>query len=610
MSTPKFQPSRRAALFALAGTAAGGALPLTAAPAAQAAQAAESAPASPAVPAALANPTAATTTTATGTATGTAGPQGPWTRLPMLADPTDPWHIAPHPAGALTPRTVPSGVEVSDDRGVLATLTTDARTVTLRGPRRWFTEQPKTVDDPFSRTLTSGWGQSPNGGTWTHHNGTATDYFVEQGRAAITLSPNQSRFSLLADRAIGDVYAAARFSFDRLPVGATASLALVFAAEDVNNHYRARLIVTPAGEVRLVLEKELENSVKELSAAVTVGTGFAAFDHWWVRVEKAGDLLRARAWKHGAGVEEPTTWHHSMSDQGEPPSYRVFRTGRVGVRGLASVGATVAPQARIYDFRVDSAVWTDAPLITHDTWVRVLPEPFDGAWTPAIEQRIRAWAGDTSPDALAYSCMYRPSFPDVTDPARPGTRVLGEAGYSPADPVTGLRTVGADFHEYMGRDWTFEASGETRSARPEFAGQLDCSGFVRMVYGHHMGLPMVRYQQFDGRNLPRESRHIAASGPGVKIAEGAAGQVPPLNGLRIGDTVFFDTDEDSDQGGHIGIYLGPDQHGQMRFVSSRKSPNGPTIGDIGGKSILNGTPKSPTVNGDLYTNTLRVIRRF
>ncbi|MER7517159.1 NlpC/P60 family protein [Streptomyces sp. NPDC126499] len=586
MPAAQFRPSRRSALIALAGAAAGGALPMAAAPAAVA-------------------DTATTVPSA-----GAAGPAGPGARLPLLVDPTDPWHFAPHPAGALTTRTVPGGLEVSDDRGVLATLTTGARTVTLRGPRRWFTEQKKAVRDAFDRVPPGGgWGMSPGGGTWSHHNGVAADYFVESGRAAITLAAGKSRYSLLPDKAIGDLHAAARFSFDRLPAGAPVSLALVFSARDVNNHYRARLIVTPAGEVQLALEKELADTPVTLSAPVTVGTGFAAYDHWWVRVDRTGDLLRARAWKHVAGGTEPDVWHHSAYDPEKDPS-KVFRTGAVGVRALASTGATVTPQARIYDVTLDSATWTEPPLVTHDTWVRVLPEPFDGAWAPAVEQRIRAWAGDTSPDVLAYASMYRPFAPAITDPARQGARVLGEAGYSKADPTTGLRKVGADFHEYMGLDWDFPASGEHAAADPDFKGHLDCSGFVRMVYGHHMGIPMVLYRQFDGHGLPRESKDIAASGPGVKIADGGVGQAPPLDGLRIGDAVFFDTDEDSDAGGHIGIYLGPDQHGGLRFVSSRKTPNGPTIADVGGRSILNGAPRTETSNGDLYTHALRVIRRF
>jgi hypothetical protein len=586
MSEPTFSLSRRAALTALAGAAAGSALPLAAAPTANAA-----------APAALATVTAASSEPVA---------QAPGFRVPVLIDPTDPWHYAPHPAGALTTRAIVGGLEVSDDTGVLATLTTGARTVTLRGARRWFTEQKKAVRDAFNRTPpTGGWGMSPGGGTWSHHNGVDADYFVDSGRAAITLAAGKSRYSLLPDHGIGDVYAAARFSFDKLPVGAPVSLGLVFAAQNVNNHYRARLIVTPAGDVQLVLEKELADAPTTLSAAVTVGTGFKAFDHWWVRVEKSGDVLRARAWRHvTTGVDdEPTSvWHHSVRDPEKAPD-AVFRSGTVGVRGLASTGATVLPQARIYDFRIDTASWTDPPVVTHDTWVRVLPEPFDGTWTAAVEQRIRAWAGDTSPDALTYSSMYRPFAPAVTDPARQNAQVLGESGYS--EPLaSGLREVGADFHEYMGLTWTFP-SGErvTETPDPKWLRNLDCSGFVRMVYGYHLGVPMgLAEDSVERRYLPRRSEWQAASSPGIVVAQ-ATDAPPPLDSLRIGDVLFWN-DPDDGAVSHTGIYMGLDQHGKRRFVSSRKTPNGPTMADVGGKSIIDGTAS------DLYKDKLRVIRRF
>lgn len=588
MSAPEFPLSRRAALTALAGAAAGSSLPLAAAPSATAA-----APAAP--------PAVSQTVTATSAETVA---QAPGFRAPVLLDPSDPWHYAPHPTGALTTRTVAGGLEVSDGTGVLATLTTGARTVTLRGARRWFTEQKKAVRDAFDRTPpTGGWGMSPGGGTWSHHNGVDADYFVESGRAAVTLAAGRSRYSLLPDRGVGDVSAAARFSFDKLPVGAPVSLGLVFAAQDVNNHYRARLIVTPSGEVQLVLEKELADTSTVLSGAVTVGTGFKAFDHWWVRVEKAGDVLRARAWRHVTSDldDEPTNvWHHSVRDPEKAPD-AVFRSGTVGVRGLASTGATVLPQARVYDFRIDTATWTDPPVVTHDTWVRVLPEPFDGTWTAAVEQRIRAWAGDTSPDALAYSSMYRPFAPAVTDPARQNTTVLGESGYSPLSS-SGLREVGADFHEYMGLAWSFPSGESTGAPDPKWLGNLDCSGFVRMVYGHHLGVPLGLAEDPDRRYLPRRSQWQAASSPGVVVAR-ATDAPPPLDALRIGDLLFWN-DPDDGAVSHTGIYLGTDQDGKRRFVSSRKTPNGPTMADVGGRSIIDGTPS------DLYTDKLRMIRRL
>ncbi|MFB7371990.1 C40 family peptidase [Streptomyces sp. NPDC056222] len=607
MSASMSTPSRRSALAALVGVAAGSSLPL----------ASSAGAATPAT-----TTTTTTTTTAATTATTAAVPTVPGGRLPMVLDPSDPWHFGAHPAGALTTRTLTGTsvlLEVSDDRGVLATLTTGARTVTLRGPKRWFTEQKKPFSDAFSRTLPAGqtgWGSSPGGGKWSTHNGADADYFLEGGRAAIRLTAaNSSRHALLPDKAVGDVDARARFSFDKVPTGAPVSLALTFAATDVNNHYRARLNITPAGEVQLLMEKELANATSTLSSAVTVGTGFAAFDHWWVRVEKTGDVLRARAWSHSAA--EPTTWHHSLRDPEKDPA-KVFGSGTVGVRALASSGATVPLEARVYDFDVVSAEWTDPPVISHDTWVRVLPAPFDGSWTPALEQQIRAWAGDTSPDALAYASMFRPFAPAVTDPALQGANVLGTSGYSEPD-AAGLRYVGADFHEYMGLDWTFPASGESVVAETQFKGHLDCSGFVRMVYGHHLGIPMVGSKNFDGRNLPRTSKNQSASGPGVVVSQ-ATGAAPSLAPLRIGDVVFFDaTDAEPDDPettdgviDHTGIYVGQDQHGGLRFVSSRRTPNGPTLADLGAKSILNGKQSVPAegVKGDLYTASLRVIRRF
>lgn len=602
MSASMSNPSRRSALAALAGVAAASSLPFASS--------------------AVAATPAATTTTPAPTATATTLPAALGGQRPMVLDPSDPWHFGAHPAGALTTRTLagpPALLEVFDRQGVLATLTTGAKTVTLRGPKRWFTEQKKPFSDTFSRTLPTGekgWGSSPAGGKWSTHNGDDADYALKDGRAAITLTANASRHALLSDKAVGDVDARARFSFDKVPADAPVSLALTFAATDVNNHYRARLDITPAREVQLVLEKELADVTSTLGPAVRVGTSFAAFDHWWVRVQKTGDVLRARAWKHGE--KEPETWDHNLRDPEKDPS-KVFNSGTLGVRAWASAGATAPlPEARVYTFDVVSAEWTDPPVISHDTWVRVLTAPFDGSWTPALEQQIRAWAGDTSPDALAYASMFRPFAPAVTDPALQDAKVLGTSGYSEKN-AAGLRFIGADFHDFMGLDWTFPGEPKVVTNPELFKGHLDCSGFVRMVYGHHLGIPMVVSKNFDGRNLPRTSKNQSASGPGVVVAK-ATGAPPSLASLRVGDVVFFDaTDADPNDLettdgviDHTGIYVGQDQHGGLRFASSRRTPNGPTLADLGAKSILNGKRSVPAQNikGDLYTDSLRVIRRF
>lgn len=52
---------------------------------------------------------------------------------------------------------------------------------------------------------------------------------------------------------------------------------------------------------------------------------------------------------------------------------------------------------------------------------------------------------------------------------------------------------------------------------------------------------------------------------------------------------------------HVGIYLSLDTAGRRRFVSSRKTVNGPTMSDLGGASLLDGA--------GTYTRTLHTVHR-
>ena len=79
-------------------------------------------------------------------------------------------------------------------------------------------------------------------------------------------------------------------------------------------------------------------------------------------------------------------------------------------------------------------------------------------------------------------------------------------------------------------------------------------------------------------------------------------QVTDLGGLLPGDLVFFDAStDDGAQIDHVGIFVGQDQAGHYRFISSRKTPNGPTLGDLGARSVLDGT--------GFYAAAFRAVRR-
>jgi hypothetical protein len=83
----------------------------------------------------------------------------------------------------------------------------------------------------------------------------------------------------------------------------------------------------------------------------------------------------------------------------------------------------------------------------------------------------------------------------------------------------------------------------------------------------------------------------------------AGAQVTDFGALDIGDLGFFDADAgDGPQLDHAGMYLGVDREGAPRFLSSRKTADGPTLGDAGGTSVLDGTGH--------YAKAFRAVRRL
>jgi len=244
------------------------------------------------------------------------------------------------------------------------------------------------------------------------------------------------------------------------------------------------------------------------------------------------------------------------------------------------------------------------PDVTHAVWVRTLAAPFNGvvdrAW---LKYALRA-NQRRSPDVLAIAMQYIAGAPPIFDGE---LRTGGEASYGPL--IDGEREEGADFNDYLGIRWTYP--DQTDKPEERQFGCLDCSGYMRIVWGyrHHLPgdlyssrIPLCLKPQRARRAMPRRAVEICESAPGVMVVENADSQVKDFSRLAIGDLVFFDADSsDGAKIDHVGIYLGPDSRNNHRFLSSRKRANGPTLGDLGGKSILDGT--------GLYAKAFRAVRR-
>jgi cell wall-associated NlpC family hydrolase len=227
-----------------------------------------------------------------------------------------------------------------------------------------------------------------------------------------------------------------------------------------------------------------------------------------------------------------------------------------------------------------------ADPVSSTTWVRVLDAPYrgeiDGGWLAAARE-------DTSPDVLEVAAEYLPGAPEVrTDD---GTLVSGEATYGPLD-ADGNRPVGADWNDYQQATASYGAGVDRHVRRPTRArsGSMDCSGYVRMVFGVRHPVPLTSRVD-GGDSLPRISRLQAREAPGVVPVPDRgprAADEDELDSVRPGDLVFFDAGDGRRGIDHVGIYLGTDEAGGHRFISSRRSSNGPTMGDRLEDSLLDG----------------------
>ena len=235
---------------------------------------------------------------------------------------------------------------------------------------------------------------------------------------------------------------------------------------------------------------------------------------------------------------------------------------------------------------------TTSASVTTRARVRLLSAPFDGQVDDAW---LTAALADTSPDLLDLGMQYATGAPVLDDGA--GGRLASDASYGPL--VDGVRQEGSDWNDYLGITATYGTTTDKPEA--DQIGSLDCSGFVRMVFGRRAGLPMTL--QPDGVRLPRRAVQMDASAPGLLVVPNSGQQVRSFDRLLAGDLVLFDASTDDGTAiDHVGIYLGVDSGGRHRFLSSRKKADGPTMGDVGGRSVLDGT--------GLYATSLRSVRRL
>jgi hypothetical protein len=186
----------------------------------------------------------------------------------------------------------------------------------------------ESVRDSFSRTVTGGWGTADAGGPWRTV-GRAADFAVTAGSARVSTPAGSARSAFLDHVAADRTDLAVTVSGRRPDAG---SLGVGVVGRRVGStDYRARLVVTSAGAVRL----ELRGGGSVLGSATLAGLPWSRTDRVRLRLQVLGTaptLVRAKAWR--AGAPQPTAWATAVTDS------------TAGLQRAGSPGITVSPGSR------------------------------------------------------------------------------------------------------------------------------------------------------------------------------------------------------------------------------------------------------------------------
>lgn len=317
-----------------------------------------------------------------------------------------------------------------------------------------------------------------------------------------------------------------------------------------------------------------------LAGVVLTCGGVLATSRWWMPGNDQRDGPRPVQVNGGQAVDE--LHKRFRFEQAGDPARTIVLDGARRVAELTSGARTVLVAGPARTFTEPQAT---AARIETTWWVRVAPAAYhpEQLRTAGFAAWLLAQIGNTGDDVLAAATQYITGAPERTDAN--GVRYAGDAGFGYLNEES-IRD-GADFYDFLGVPWTWQ-DGQVSRPSTRWNRQLDCSGYVRLIYGYRMGIEMFRGNGYV-TGLPRTAYAISDHAPSVVVASPTDSDEAPtdLSRVRPGDLVFFALHA-ADPGliTHCGIVLGPDTAGGLRFVSARQRINGPTFGDVGGDGVI------------------------
>jgi putative cell wall-binding protein len=226
---------------------------------------------------------------------------------------------------------------------------------------QYLTPTAATVADTFSRTVTSGWGTSETGGTWSRTIGPVDAFSVTGGYGRV-IHPVAGSTRQLEIRPVAssvDQEILMRVQVLGIPSSSHGDDLHVHAiARRVSgvDFYRLQVGFNGAGHISLLPQKVVNRTPTGIGAQInTALASWTAGNTYWVKFQVLGTsptTLRGKVWQ--AGNTEPGGWAFSRTDSQavlqQAASSVAFRSFLV-----AGYSATLPVEVRVHEFRSEPA---------------------------------------------------------------------------------------------------------------------------------------------------------------------------------------------------------------------------------------------------------------
>lgn len=202
---------------------------------------------------------------------------------------------------------------------------------------------PAVLNDSMSRTVSPGWGQSPENVTYSS---TSPATSVSSGRANIDLSQRGGSVTTAAAVSVTDAEAAYTVAVRDVPTSGSGVYSSLHLRHTAGGFYRTSLRVAPGGKATLELSRSNSaTGISVLQSAKTLPFLVRAGQAINVKFQTAGSAdvrLKSKAWP--AGSTEPSTWTNVYADTS---GARITTAGKAAVSGY--LATTSQPTVLAFD---------------------------------------------------------------------------------------------------------------------------------------------------------------------------------------------------------------------------------------------------------------------